>query len=91
MTTESAASRFNEHSVLGIVASMGAAVGLGYLFNKLDAPAAVQGAVVAGAVGLPAAIAYSVQGRRRDATRPRMSPVSDRVCCAGQFLSSWRC
>jgi hypothetical protein len=66
MTTQSAGSRFESHSLLGISVGMGAAVVVGLVCYAMQVPAQVQGPVTAGAVGLPAAIDYHLQARRRD-------------------------
>jgi hypothetical protein len=68
MSNQPAASPLNEHSLVGIGASLVLAVALGFLFNAIHAPDSVQSSVLAIAVGLPAAIAYRQQGRRRDKT-----------------------
>jgi len=68
MTTPPTAKRLREGSVLGIGASVGCAVLVGYLCTFFNVPAVVQGTVTAGAAGLPAAIEYSLQSRRRDTT-----------------------
>ena len=58
--------RLDEHSVVGIVVSLGAVVGTGILVAVVNAPMPVQTAVVALAGGLPSAIGYHVASRRRD-------------------------
>jgi hypothetical protein len=66
MTTQSAGSRFESHSLLGISVGMGAAVAVGLVCWAMQAPPEVYGPVTAGAVGLPAAIDYQLQATRRD-------------------------
>ena len=58
--------RFHDHSLIGISASIGAATAVGLLTSWVNAPTVVQGTVTAGAAGLPAAIEYGIQSRRRD-------------------------
>ena len=74
MTTETAASRFHERSIVGIGASVAAASVIGLVCAALNAPELVQGTVTAGAAGLPAAIEYGIQSRRRD-TREDMARI----------------
>lgn len=66
MTGQSQVSRFHEHSLIGISASVGAATLAGLLCAVLGAPTVVQGTVTAGAAGVPAAIEYAVRSKRRD-------------------------
>jgi hypothetical protein len=68
MTNQPAASRFDEHSLLGIGASLATVLALGLLFTAIDLPTPVQASMLAIAVGLPAAIAYRWQSRHRDKT-----------------------
>jgi hypothetical protein len=66
VTSQPANVRFDPHSILGIGASMAAGVVAALVcYYLLHAPPIV-GPVTAGATGLPAAIAYSLQSRRRD-------------------------
>ena len=66
MRTEPAASRFHEGSILGIGAGVVSVVVVGLLCNATGAPTVVQATATASAIGLPAAIEYSIQARRRD-------------------------
>ena len=66
MTTEPATSRFSQQSLLGIGASIGAGVVAGLVCYAVKVPPYVQAPVMGGVVGLPAAIDYSLQSRRRD-------------------------
>ena len=66
VASEPAASRFHEGSILGIFAGLVSVVAVGLLCDATGAPYAVQSAATAGAVGLPAAIEYSIKARRRD-------------------------
>jgi hypothetical protein len=68
MTTQSAVSRFDQRSLIGIGASLGAAVAVGLLCKWVGVPDPVTGTLTAGAASLPAAVAYSLQGRRRNVT-----------------------
>jgi hypothetical protein len=69
MTTDTTAtSRFDQKSVIGISASVAAAIAVGLLCTLIEAPPPVAGALVAGATGLPAAIEYSLRGRHRNTT-----------------------
>jgi Short C-terminal domain len=66
MASQPGASRLHERSLIGVSASIGAAMVLGYITNAIGAPPAVQGTVAAAAVGIPAATEYSLQSKRRD-------------------------
>jgi hypothetical protein len=66
MTQDTAASRFEGHSLLAITAGVGAVVLVGVLCHLLPVLQPMQASLTGGAVGIPAAIDYYVQGRRRD-------------------------
>jgi hypothetical protein len=66
MTTQPAVSRFDQHSLIGIGTSIGAAVAVGLVCAQLHVVAPVASTLTAGAGGLPAAIEYSLRGRRRN-------------------------
>jgi len=68
MTSEPAAARFDQHSLMGISTSIGAAVLVGFVCAQLHVSGQVTGTLTAGAASLPAAIEYSLQGRRRTVT-----------------------
>ena len=68
MVTAPASSSFNQQSLLGVIASIVTVVALGFVFMAIPAPTQVQSSVFAIAVGLPAAVAYAWQGRRRNKT-----------------------
>lgn len=79
MNAEPAASRFHEGSILGIGAGIVSVVAVGFLCQALGAPYVVQTAATASAIGLPAAIEYSIFARRRnkiaDASRIRQGDL----------------
>jgi len=66
LKAEPADSRFHEHSILGIGAGIVSVVLVGFVCDVVGAPYVVQYAATAGAIGLPAAIEYSVKARRRN-------------------------
>lgn len=68
MTNQPVTSRHSENSIAAIATSLVIAVALGFLLSAVHAPDAVQSSALAIAVGLPAAIAYQRQARRRDTT-----------------------
>jgi Short C-terminal domain len=68
MTSEPAAARFDQRSLMGVSTSIGAAVLVALVCTQLQAPPWVTGPLTAGAGALPAAIEYSRQGRRRNVT-----------------------
>jgi hypothetical protein len=68
MTTQSTVSRFDQRSLLGIGVSVGAAVAVERLCKSLGVSDPLTGTLTAGAASLPAAAAYSLQGRRRNVT-----------------------
>jgi hypothetical protein len=88
MTTETTAtSRFDQKSVIGISASVAAAIAVGLLCNLIEAPPPVAGALVAGATGLPAAIEYSLRSRHRNTTDD-IARIN-RASCVDRSDSSW--
>jgi hypothetical protein len=66
MTSEPAAARFDQRSLIGISTSIGAAVVVGLVCSRLHIQPQVTGTLTAGAAGLTAAIEYSWRGRRRN-------------------------
>lgn len=66
MTSESAALRFRQGSLLGLCASFGVGVVVALVCGAAHMPPLIQGPVTASAAGLPAAVELSLQGRRRD-------------------------
>lgn len=66
MTHQSAASRFEGHSLLAIGSGVTAALLVGLVCHSLQFPQSVQGPLTGGAVGIPAAIDYYFQDKRRD-------------------------
>jgi hypothetical protein len=68
MTTQRAVSRFDQRSLIGIGASFGAAFAVGLLCKRVGVTDPVSGTLTAGAASLPAAVAYSLEGRRRNVT-----------------------
>jgi len=66
MTEQSAPSRFSGHTFLALGAGVGAAVVAGLVCRSLHIPQPMQGSLTGGAVGVPAAIEYHLQGRRRN-------------------------
>jgi Short C-terminal domain len=66
MTSEPAAARFDQRSLIGISTSIGAAVVVGLVCSRLHIQPQVTGTLTAGAASLPAAIEYSWRGRRRN-------------------------
>jgi hypothetical protein len=68
MTSEPASARFDQRSLMGVSTSIGAAVLVGSVCAGLHAPPQVTGPLTAGAIYLPAAIEYSLKGRRRNVT-----------------------
>jgi len=68
MTSEPAAARFDQRSVIGLSTSIGAGVLVALVCAQLHVPPGVSGTLTAGAGALPAAIDYSRQGKRRNVT-----------------------
>jgi hypothetical protein len=69
VSTEAAASRFHrEHSIIGIFAGIVSVVVVGFVCDAAGVPPMVRGAAAVSAFGLPAAIEYTIQARRRDKT-----------------------
>jgi hypothetical protein len=66
MTQQPTASRFEGHTLLAIGVGVAAAIAVGFVCYWLHVPPPVQGPLTGGAVGLPAAIDYYIQNRRRD-------------------------
>ena len=66
MTEQPAASRFDGHTFLALGTGVGAAVAVGFVCYSLQIPQPIQGSLTGGAVGIPAAIEYQLQGRRRN-------------------------
>jgi hypothetical protein len=94
MAQQPAASRFEGHSLLAIGVGVGAAIVVGLVCYSLRVPQPVQGPLTGGAVGIPAAIDYYFQGRRRDRQEDLAQLQQDQLRRPVGLWSScsrWRC